>query len=143
MQAAAPAAAPGSAGSSGAAAGGGSCCGGSASGAANGGSCCGSGGGSNAQVSGKTTVSGNVQKVTIDLTGGSYSPNEIAAKAGIPMELDFKGPASGCNGSVVSQQLGFQRDVSNGGTIKVAALTPGTYTFTCSMGMYVARIVVQ
>ena len=121
---------------------GGSCCGGGS--AAGGGSCCGSGGGgSNQQVSGKTTVSGNVQKVTIDLTGGSYSPNQISAKAGVPLVLDFKGPASGCNGTVVSQQLGFQEDVSNGGTIKVAALTPGTYTFTCSMGMYIARIVVQ
>ena len=141
---AASAVAAGSAGSSGAAAGGGSCCGGGAAGAASGsGGCCGSGGGSNAQVSGKTTVSGSVQKVTIDLTGGSYSPNQITAKAGIPLELDFKGPASGCNGTVVSQQLGFQQDVSNGGTIQVAAQKPGTCTFTCSMGMYVARIVVQ
>ena len=70
-------------------------------------------------------------------------PNVISAKAGIPLELDFKGPASGCNGTVVSQQLGFKQDVSNGGTIKVDALQPGTYTFTCGMGMYVARIVVQ
>jgi hypothetical protein len=141
-QAATPASAAGSAGSSGAAAGG-SCCGGGASGAASGGSCCGSGGDSSKKVSGATTLSGGVQKVAIDLTTGSYNPNEIKAKAGVPIELDFKGPAPGCNGSVVSQQLGFQQDVSNGGTINVAAQKPGTYAWTCSMGMYVGQIVVQ
>jgi hypothetical protein len=120
-------------------AGGGGC---GMSGGAGGGGCCG-GGGSNEQVKGSTTVSGDVQKVTIDLTTGSYSPNRITAKAGIPLELDFKGPASGCNGYVVSQQLGFQQDVSNGGTIKVGALQPGNYQFSCSMGMYIAQIVVQ
>ena len=142
-QSAAPAGAAGSVGSSSAAAGG-SCCGGGASGAATGGGgCCGSGGGSSKKVSGATTLSGGVQKVAIDLTTGSYSPNEIKAKAGVPIELDFKGPASGCNGGVVSQQLGFQQDVSNGGSIQVAAQKPGTYTWTCSMGMYVGQIVVQ
>ena len=130
-------------GSSAGAAGSGGCCGGSTSaGSAAGGGCCGSGG-STAQVSGNTTVVGGVQKVTIDLTTGSYSPNRISAKAGIPIELDFKGPASSCNGTVVSQQLGFQQDVSNGGTIKVRALKAGNYTWTCGMGMYTGQIVVQ
>lgn len=106
------------------------------------GGCCGSGG-SQKTVAGAATVSGGVQNVTIDLTTGSYSPNQITAKAGVPLELDFKGPASGCNGQVQSQDLGFSQDVSNGGTIKVAALQPGTYTFACSMNMYTAKIVVK
>ena len=120
------------------AAGGGAASGGAGSGCA----CCG-GGGSNDPVAGKTTLSGGAQKVTIDLTTGSYSPNKITAKAGVPLELDFKGPASGCNGQVVSQDLGFQQDVSNGGTIRVAALQPGTYSFSCSMNMYTAQIIVK
>lgn len=107
-----------------------------------GGGCCG-GGGPQKTVKGSATVAGGVQKVTVDLTTGSYSPNEITAKAGVPMELTFKGPASGCNGYVQSQQLGFSQDVSNGGTIKVSALQPGTYTFACSMNMYRAQIVVK
>jgi hypothetical protein len=107
-----------------------------------GGGCCG-GGGPQQTVAGKTTVSGGVQKVTIDLTTGSYSPNQIEAKAGVPLELDFKGPASSCNGYVQSQELGFSQDVSNGGTINVGPLQPGTYTFACSMNMYTATIVVK
>ncbi len=107
-----------------------------------GGGCCG-GGGAQTPVKGSTTVAGGVQKVTIDLTTGSYSPNQITAKAGVPLELNFKGPATGCNGYVQSQQLGFSQDVSQGGTIKVAALKPGTYTFACSMNMYTAQIVVK
>ena len=128
----------------------GSCCGGGtgagagtasgATGAAGG--CCGTGG-SQKSVKGTATVSGGLQKVTVDLTTGSYSPNDITAKAGVPIELTFKGPASGCNGYVQSQQLGFSQDVSNGGTIKLPALQPGTYTWACSMNMYRAQIVVK
>jgi hypothetical protein len=122
---------------------GGNCCGGTAAAGSSAGSgCCGSGG-SQTAVKGATKVAGGVQKVTIDLTTGSYSPNEITAKAGVPLELVFKGPASGCNGSVQSQDLGFQQDVSNGGTIKVGALKPGTYSFACSMNMYTAKISVK
>lgn len=107
--------------------------------------CCSSGGATTQQttVAGATTVIGGVQKVSIDLTTGSYSPNYITAKAGVPVELDFKGPASSCNGYVQSQQLGFSQDVSNGGTIKLAALQPGTYTWACGMNMYTGRIVVK
>lgn len=107
-----------------------------------GGGCCG-GGGSQTTVKGQTTPSGGVQKVTIDLTTGSYSPNQITAKAGVPIELDFKGPATGCNGYVVSQQLGFSQDMSNGGTIQVPALKAGTYQWTCSMGMYTGQLIVK
>jgi hypothetical protein len=108
-----------------------------------GGGCCGGSGGSAAVTKGSASVTGGVQKVTVDLTQGSYTPNQISAKAGVPIELVFKGPASGCNGYVQSQDLGFQQDVSNGGTIKVGALKPGTYTWACSMNMYRASIVVK
>ncbi len=104
---------------------------------------CGSGGAGQQTVAGSTTVTGGVQKVTIDLTTGRYSPNEITAKAGVPIELDFRGPASGCNGYVQSQDLGFSQDVSNGGTIRLPALKPGTYTWACGMNMYTGKIVVK
>lgn len=121
----------------GSAGGGGGCCGGGG-----GGGGCGAGG-AQKTTKGATTVAAGVQKVTIDLTGGQYAPNEISAKAGVPLELDFKGPAKGCNGAVQSQDLGFQQDVTNGGTINVGPLKPGTYTFACSMNMYTATIVVK
>lgn len=116
---------------------------GGAGGAGGAGCACCSGGGSQTTVTGATTSEGGVQKVTVDLTTGSYSPNEITAKAGVPIELDFKGPASSCNGYVQSQDLGFSQDVSNGGTIKLPALKAGTYTWACSMNMYTAKIVVK
>ena len=126
---------------------GGNCCGGAvgAAGAAGAGNCCGGGrsAASSSVTKGSTTLSGGVQKVTVDLTQGSYTPNQISAKAGVPIELVFKGPASGCNGYVQSQDLGFSQDVSNGGTIKVGALKPGTYSWACSMNMYHASIVVK
>jgi hypothetical protein len=106
--------------------------------------CCGGASGPQETVKGSTTVSGAVQKVTVDLTTGTYSPNEITAKAGVPIEITFKGPASSCNGSIISSDLGIaQTDVSNGGVVNVPALKAGTYKWTCSMQMYTATIVVK
>jgi hypothetical protein len=116
--------------------------GGGGGGAGGGGGCCG-GGGPQQTVSGSATQSGNVQKVTIDLTTGSYSPNEVTAKAGVPIEITFKGPASGCNGAIVSEALGINGDFSNGGLVKLPALKTGEYQWSCSMQMYFGKIIVK
>lgn len=137
-QAAVPGAQNGAAGTQG------GCCGGAgASGSASGGCCGGGGSAAQAPVAGSTTVTAGIQKVTVDLTTGTYSPNEITAKAGVPIELDFRGPAPSCNGYVQSKDLGFSQDVSNGGTITLPALKAGTYKWACSMNMYTAKLVVK
>jgi hypothetical protein len=117
--------------------------GGGAGGAGGAGFACCGGGGPQKTVKGSTTVAGAVQKVTIDLTTGSYSPNEITAKAGVPIEITFKGPASSCNGAIVSQDLGINGDYTNGGVVNVPALKAGTYTWACSMQMYTGKLIVK
>jgi hypothetical protein len=138
-------------------AGGGGCCGTGGSGAAGatggtgaaaapgGGGCC--GGNKNVPASAKVpkaaVVSGGIQKISVDLSKGYYDPSVIQLKAGVPAEITF-GQASGCTGTVQSQQLGFSEDLSGGPkTVKLGALQPGQYTFACGMNMVTGTITVK
>jgi plastocyanin len=114
--------------------------GGAAGAAAGGGGCCGGGG---PAVAGAAKVDGGVQKIAVDLSSGSYNPNTINLKAGVPTEITF-GQASGCTSVVQSADLGFSEDLSAGPkTVKIAALKPGTYGFACGMNMVQGTIVVK
>lgn len=111
-----------------------------ASGAAGGDGCCGGGG---APVEGAATVEGDVQKIAVDLSTGSYNPNIIKLKAGVPTEITF-GASGGCTASVQSADLGFNEDLTSGPkTVKLGALQPGTYNFACGMNMVTGQIVVE
>lgn len=108
-----------------------------------GGGCCGGGAPAGAATTKAATVEGNIQRITVDLSKGYYDPTTIELKAGIPAEITF-GQGGGCLAQVQSQDLGFFEDLSGGAkTINVAALTPGTYTFTCGMQMVSGSIVVK
>jgi hypothetical protein len=113
-----------------------------AGGASGAGGCCG-GGASSAPIAGTAQVAGGVQKISVDLSSGSYNPNVLNLQAGVPAEITF-GQSSGCTGQVQSQQLGFAEDLTSGPkTVKLGALQPGTYTFACGMNMVSGTIVVK
>jgi hypothetical protein len=125
------AAAAGGAAGGGAAAGGGGCCGGGATAPAS------------AKQAKAAVVAGGVQKISVDVSKGYYDPGVIQLKAGVPAEITFS-QASGCTGSVQSQQLGFSEDLSSGPkTVKLGALKPGQYSFACGMGMVTGSITVK
>ncbi len=110
--------------------------------------CCGSGqptanGVSGSEAAGAATVEGDVQKIAVDLSTGTYVPNVLKLKAGIPAEINF-GQSSGCTAVVQSKDLGFQEDLTAGPkTVKLGALKPGTYAFSCGMEMVFGKIVVE
>lgn len=105
--------------------------------------CCGGGAPAGAATTKAATVEGNVQRITVDLSQGYYDPTTIELKAGIPAEITF-GQGGGCLAAVQSQDLGFYEDLSGGAkTVQVAALAPGTYSFTCGMQMVSGSIVVK
>jgi plastocyanin len=107
-----------------------------------GGGCCG-GGAKGPAVTKTASVQGGVQRVAVDDSKGYFDPNTIVLKAGAPAEIAF-GQGSGCLAAVQSQQLGFSVDLTGGPkTVKIAALQPGTYAFTCGMGMVSGTIVVR
>jgi len=133
----------------------GGCCGGakstagSAAGSAVGapagsaGGCCGGGAAAGPAVTKSAEVAGGVQKISVDLSKGSYDPSTIELKAGVPAEITF-GQGSGCLAQVQSQDLNFYEDLTSGAkTIKLDALQPGTYSFSCGMGMVWGSIVVK
>lgn len=116
--------------------------------AASAGGCCGGGAAPVGGVSGETAegtadVEGTVQRIAVDVSTGLYQPNVIKLKAGVPAEITFSGGA-GCTAQVMSEDLGFFEDMSNGPvTVKVTALAAGEYSFSCGMQMVFGKIVVE
>jgi hypothetical protein len=110
--------------------------------------CCGStqptqGGLTGGKTEGRATVEGGVQKISVDVSQGYYQPNQIVLKAGVPAEITF-GQASGCTAQVISKELGFAEDLSNGPrTVKLPALEKGEYPFYCGMQMVFGKVVVE
>jgi hypothetical protein len=110
--------------------------------------CCGSSaptenGVTGAAVSGNAVVEGDVQKISIDLSNGYYEPNTVVLAAGVPAEITF-GQSSGCTAQVMSRELGFFEDLTEGPrTVKLPPLDEGEYPFYCGMEMVFGKIVVE
>jgi hypothetical protein len=97
--------------------------------------CCGGGGSS--------TLEGGVQRIAVATAGGSWDPNEIVLKAGAPAEITFA-EGQGCLAQVVFPTLGLKADLTSGGAVvKVPALQPGDYEFSCGMSMVFGKLVVE
>jgi len=94
-------------------------------------------------VTKQADVVDGVQRITVDLSKGYYDPSVIELVAGVPAEITF-GQSTGCTAQVQSQDLGFYEDLQAGPvTVKLAALEPGTYGFTCGMNMVSGSVVVK
>lgn len=84
-----------------------------------------------------------VQRIVILTRSTSYSPAAVTARAGVPTKLTFRTDnASGCTRAVVLRSFGIQKVLPATGdtTIDVGILQPGTYRYTCGMGMYSGSI---
>ncbi len=80
-----------------------------------------------------------VQVLRLSLTNKApfYEPAKPAVVVGKPVRLEIPGPAGGCRSVFQISGLGVQLPLNK--TNNVAEFTPkkpGTYTFSCSMGMY-------
>lgn len=133
--------------------GGGSCCGtgsyGAGSTQANGavgapGGCCGGGSGG-PQITKETRVSGDRQYVDMVVNGG-WNPNVIKAKAGLPLTINLDvQQAGGCISALVFPQLNINVPLQSGTktAVEIPPLNPGTYGFSCQMGMVNGQLVVE
>jgi len=89
------------------------------------------------------TVDGAVQRISVDLSKGYYDPTVIEAKAGVPLEITF-GQGQGCLASVLVPAFDVSQDLTNGGAVvKLPAMQPGEYEFSCGMRMVFGKIVVK
>jgi plastocyanin len=106
-----------------------------------GGGCCGGGG---PAVEGAATVAGDVQTIDVDTSQGSFNPNVIKVKAGIPIEMNFSQAPGGCLSGVYFPDFNINEDLTGGPkSVKLPALEKGEYGFYCQMQMVSAKIVVE
>ncbi|BBO23169.1 MAG: cupredoxin domain-containing protein [Fimbriimonadaceae bacterium] len=87
-----------------------------------------------------------VQRATITIDGGKYTPNLITVQRGKPVALTFKGGQElGCGGTVVFKSLNQSKEVESGKSVTFT-FTPdkaGEIPFTCGMDMYDGKVVVK
>jgi plastocyanin domain-containing protein len=91
----------------------------------------------------ETTETG--QKVTV-VVKGAYSPNIVKAKKGVPLTIIFdRQEDSGCSKKVIFESFGMSEELPDFGQkeITVTPKAAGEYSFSCEMGMYQGKIVVE
>jgi hypothetical protein len=85
---------------------------------------------------------GGVQRISI-AAQNSFSPGELIAKAGLPIELDF-GPGTGCAQAVKLPSLGVEKAIAGtGGVVKLASVKPGRYDIYCQSNMDMGTLYVR
>lgn len=80
-----------------------------------------------------------VQRIVIDVHDTGYSPSSVTARAGVPTELTMRTDGTqGCTRALVMSTFGVQKVLPASGDtlIDLGELEPGTYRYTCGMGMY-------
>ena len=86
-----------------------------------------------------------VPTVTVAVKGG-YSPAAIKVKAGQPVRVVFdRQETSGCSEEVVFPDFGVRKFLPafQQTTVELTPDRPGTYAFTCGMGMLRGKLVAE
>jgi hypothetical protein len=83
-----------------------------------------------------------LQRYRIQVSDGYY-PDLLEVIAGIPAEITF-GEGHGCLAEVVFEGFGIRADLTDGGAVvRLPALQPGAYPFSCGMRMVFGSIVAR
>ena len=82
--------------------------------------------------------------LTLDRTTLNYRPDPITVKAGVPVRITVDTDSvRGCTSAIVMPAFGIQkRAVPGDNVIEFTPEKPGTYQFSCAMGMSQGTIVV-
>ena len=81
-------------------------------------------------------MSQGAQVVNLGLDRGGYLPREITVKEGVPVTLKNDGSLGGCGLYPMQPELGMNANFAQNSEYTFTPTKKGTYTFTCSMGMY-------
>ncbi len=85
------------------------------------------------------------QSVRIVVEGG-YSPSVVTVEAGRPVRLEFeRRESSGCTEEVVVPDFGIRTflPAHQVTPVQFTPVKPGTYEFTCGMGMVRGRLIAR
>jgi plastocyanin domain-containing protein len=101
-------------------------------------------GGTNATaVAAPPVAADGIQRLVIEAHDTGYSPPAMTARAGVPTELTIRTDnTQGCTRYIVMSSFGVQKSLPATGDTRVdlGELEPGTYRYTCGMGMYSGSI---
>ena len=92
-----------------------------------------------------TETSGGYQEAMILVKGG-YTPDTIVVRRGRPVRLNFRREeTASCSDKVVFPNFQKSADLPTGRTVAVEFLPnePGEYGFSCPMGMFRGRLIVE
>lgn len=90
-------------------------------------------------------MSEQIQKANIKVAG-SYDPEIVTFKQGIPAELTFtRTNEKGCLDVVHSKDLGFEEELplDQPKTVTVPTDKSGEFQFSCGMDMFFGKVVVE
>jgi plastocyanin domain-containing protein len=90
-------------------------------------------------------VTGGYQEAMILVKGG-YTPDAIVVRAGKPVRLNFRREeTASCSDKVIFAEFNKSADLPTGETVAVEILPkePGEYAFSCPMGMFRGRLIVE
>ncbi len=90
-------------------------------------------------------TSGGYQEAMILVKGG-YTPDTIVVQHGRPVRLNFRREeTAGCSDKVVFADFQKTADLPTGQMVPVEFLPkePGEYVFSCPMGMFRGRLIVE
>ena len=93
----------------------------------------------------RAVLSGVTPGATLVRVSGGYFPGVVYAKAGRPIEIVFlREETAACSERVLFPAFGKSTMLSLGQTVVVdlPACPPGTYEFTCAMGILRGHLVV-
>lgn len=93
----------------------------------------------NLAVDPNVEFNGTSQIVKTSFTSGGYNPSTFTVKAGVPVhwEIDPAGFGGGCRTYLQIPKLNINEPMKNGVTaLDFTPTEPGSYTFSCGMGMY-------
>ncbi|MFZ5609610.1 MAG: cupredoxin domain-containing protein [Pseudomonadota bacterium] len=85
------------------------------------------------------------QEVMILVKGG-YTPDTIVVEHGKPVRLNFRREeTAACSEKVVFADFGKSADLPTGETVPIEFVPekPGEYDFTCAMGMFRGKLIVE
>lgn len=97
------------------------------------------------EVGAAATTASGTQEITITVAGG-YDPATVKVKAGSPVRLLLdRQESSSCSEEIVFPDFGIRRFLPAFKTtvVELTAPRPGTYEFTCGMGMLHGKLVAE
>ncbi|MCA9487499.1 MAG: cupredoxin domain-containing protein [Nanoarchaeota archaeon] len=97
-------------------------------------------------VNGEVTSggTGDIQKVTIGFKNYNYDPQVVKVKANQPVRIYLDDSVYGCYRAFTIREFGISKFLqSTNDYVEFTPTKPGTYAFSCSMGMGTGKLIVE